>query len=145
VEPIDLGQPILARCWPRGSTSDSVPPIRIQRAYPLGFGPDGLAVGVYAMDAGERVVVTSSLMEQGSPSALEFVRSLSVAEELGDLKLYRVPDRTTVASRQSKQVRLMDRAAVPMTRIYAAEFWANEETDYEPMIILLRTRNDHSR
>ncbi len=35
-------------------------------------------------------------------------------EQLGDLKLYRVPERTTLASRQSKQVRLMDQPGIPV-------------------------------
>ena len=39
IEPIDFGRPILARCWPRGSTSDSPDPVYIERAYPLGFEP----------------------------------------------------------------------------------------------------------
>src|SRR5258707_1708897 len=50
-------------------------------------------------------------------------------EQLGDLKLYRVPERTTLASRQSKQVRLMDRSAIPVSMIYGVDFSsANPET-----------------
>ena len=48
-------------------------------------------------------------------------------EQLGDLKLYRVPDRTTVASRQSKQVRLLDRAAIPVTQVYGADVPADAD------------------
>lgn len=61
-------------------------------------------------------------------------------EQLGDLKLYRVPERTTLASRQSKQVRLMDRLAVPVTTIYQAELMAGTPSS-EPARRLLRTRN----
>ena len=46
-------------------------------------------------------------------------------EQLGDLKLYRVPDRTTVASRQSKQVRLLDRLGIPVARVYGADLRAD--------------------
>ncbi len=42
-------------------------------------------------------------------------------EQLGDLKLYRVPERTTLASRQSKQVRLMDQSGIPVTTIYGVD------------------------
>ena len=45
----------------------------------------------------------------------------AIQEQLGDLKLYRVPEPTTVASRQSKQVRLLDRTSIPFTRLYKAE------------------------
>ncbi|WP_189676266.1 DUF4139 domain-containing protein [Sphingomonas glacialis] len=41
-------------------------------------------------------------------------------EDLGDLKLYRVPDRTTVAALAQKQVALLDRHAVPVDILYVA-------------------------
>jgi hypothetical protein len=41
-------------------------------------------------------------------------------ERLGDLKLYRVPDRTSVVSRQIKQVRLLDRTDIPIEVVYRA-------------------------
>jgi len=43
---------------------------------------------------------------------------LAQQEELGDLKLYRIPERTTVASMSQKQVALLDRPAVPVEAIY---------------------------
>lgn len=43
-------------------------------------------------------------------------------EELGDLKLYRIPDRTTVASQSLKQVAMIDRTAVPVESFYRAKF-----------------------
>ena len=36
VEPLDPGGPILAQCWPRGSTSDPPQYLQIARASPLG-------------------------------------------------------------------------------------------------------------
>ena len=61
-------------------------------------------------------------------------------EQLGDLKLYRVPERTTLASRQSKQVRLMDLMAIPVTTIYQAEFAAGSSSSASAQR-LLRTKN----
>ena len=64
-------------------------------------------------------------------------------EQLGDLKLYRVPERTTLASRQSKQVRLMDQLGIPVNSIYGADF-ATENPGSEstgPAHRLLRTKN----
>jgi hypothetical protein len=63
-------------------------------------------------------------------------------EQLGDLKLYRVPDRTTVASRQSKQVRLLDRTNIPFSRVYEADLAADDGAATRPARLLLRTRND---
>jgi hypothetical protein len=63
-------------------------------------------------------------------------------EQLGDLKLYRVPDRTTIASRQSKQVRLLDRLSIPVTRVYGADLAGDENAAVVPANMLLRTLNN---
>ncbi len=139
IEPIDFGRPILARCWPRGSTSDTPDPIYIERAYPLGFEPgryDGRAYA--AMPSPPSAAMAESSMQDvvvtGSKRAEQ--------EDLGDLKLYRVPDRSTVASRQAKQVRLLDSLAVPVARIYSFDLYANNTIEFEPMEVILRTQND---
>jgi hypothetical protein len=131
VDPLDLGGPILAQCWPRGSTSDS-PPQYLQRggAATRGMAVDAMlksALPVAAADLQEVVVSGAHRVEQ---------------EQLGDLKLYRVPDRTTVASRQSKQVRLLDRADIPLTRVYEADVAAYGDAPPVPAHLLLRTVND---
>jgi hypothetical protein len=63
-------------------------------------------------------------------------------EQLGDLKLYRVPDRTTVASRQSKQVRLLDRLGIPVSRVYGADLAADDKDATVAADLKLRTLND---
>jgi len=133
VEPIDFGQPIFAQCWPRGSTSDSVPPSYLQFAKGLG-------------DFDDAVVVTGSRVAMAMPappateSAAEAVTAIQ--EDLGDLKLYRMPERSTLSSRQAKQVRLLDRSEIPVLRVYESAFAANFDFDYEQMTFLLRTQND---
>ena len=139
VEPIDIGQPILARCWPRGSTSDTPDPVYIERAFPYGFDPSrnrryAEAMPAPTMAAMAKGDIQDSVVVTGSRRAEQ--------EDLGDLKLYRVPDRTTIASRQSKQVRLLDQAAIPIARIYESDFGASYDIDSEPMTAILRTRND---
>ncbi len=132
VEPIDFGQPIYAQCWPRGSTSDSVPPSYLQ----------------FAKDRSEfddAVVVTGSRMAMAMPAppAAESAQAVTaVQEDLGDLKLYRMPERSSLLSRQAKQVRLLDREEIPATRVYESDFGANSDFDYEPMTFILRTQND---
>jgi hypothetical protein len=127
VQPIDLGGPILANCWPRGSTSDSPMILRMDR----GVHFDNLVAG---LPAAARAM---SLQEAAAPAAQKVQQ-----EQLGDLKLYRVPDRTTVASRQSKQVRLMDRSQVPITTVYGADLAANQLAGPTPADRLLRTMNN---
>jgi hypothetical protein len=131
VEPLDVGGPILAQCWPRGSTSDPPQYLQIDRARPWGAARDGAvnAITSIAMAAPrlEEAMVAQKKVEQ---------------EQLGDLKLYRVPDRTTVASRQSKQVRLLDRSSIPIMHVYGADLAADENATSAPAHLLLRTIND---
>ncbi len=128
VEPIDMGGPILAQCWPRGSTSDQPPPMHLAVARG-GMATDRMfKMALAASPSPQEIVVT----------ALRRVEQ----EQLGDLKLYRVPDRTTVASRQSKQVRLMDRSSVPVSFVYGADIAAADTNGPIPAALLLRTTND---
>jgi hypothetical protein len=59
-------------------------------------------------------------------------------EELGDLKLYRVPDRTNVAARSQKQVALLSRGGVPVEVIHRAKIWGDDASKID---ILLRMQN----
>ncbi len=125
VEPLDIGGPILAQCWPRGSTSDQ--PMILRQARDLMFKRSG--VGAQMMPAAamlQEVVVTGAKNVQ--------------QEQLGDLKLYRVPERTTLASRQSKQVRLMDQSSIPVTTVYSMDLGADTDS-MGPAHRLLRTKN----
>ena len=132
VEPLDVGGPILAQCWPRGSTSDPPQYLQIDRAWPLGGAREGAATATIQMSA----MAASRLMDvTATAKKVE-------QEQLGDLKLYRVPDRTTVASRQSKQVRLLDRSSIPIMHVYGADLAADENAASAPAHRLLRTVND---
>jgi hypothetical protein len=135
VEPIDPGSPILAQCWPRGSTSDSPDPVIIVRASP--WGTEELSL---------RYDSRMQMMAMRSPAAamVAVMAQRVEQEQLGDLKLYRVPDRTTVASRQSKQVRLLDRTAIPVESIYGVDLAAHENDLSMPAQMLLRTKNDEA-
>jgi len=130
VEPLDPGGPLLAQCWPRGSTSDSPQYLQINRASPLGAPRFATAITpmsrMYDASIQEIAVTAQQRVEQ---------------EQLGDLKLYRVPDRTTVAARQSKQVRLLDRQAIPVSFVYGADLAANQPAASAPASLLLRTLN----
>ena len=130
VEPLDAGGPILAACWPRGSTSDASAPAYLQFADQARL---------------ERMDRMFKKSVAGVPSDLQEVIVTAAQnvqqEQLGDLKLYRIPTRTTVASRQSKQVRLMDRGHIPIARVYGADLAAGETAQSAPAHLLLRTVN----
>jgi hypothetical protein len=63
-------------------------------------------------------------------------------EQLGDLKLYRVPERTTLNSRQIKQVRLLERQNIPVELFYGSDLPANAAVAPRAANRTLRTRND---
>ncbi len=128
VDPIDLGGPILATCWPRGSTSDSPQIVALKRVSPQGPALSRFVMGAAIMPAADvlqEAVVTARVTQ----------------EQLGDLKLYRVPEPTTVASRQSKQVRLLDRSAIPIDTFYGVELTSEDPSGPQPASQWLRTKN----
>ena len=61
-------------------------------------------------------------------------------EELGDLKLYRVPMRVTVAAKSQKQVAMINQPAAAFVQIYTANVQGGCPTP-QPMQSLLRTQN----
>jgi hypothetical protein len=139
VEPVDRGGEILAQCWPRGSTSDTPEVPFIERATPLLQGPSYIvltAMGGVAM----AVAMPAPAFSFG-----RLMKEVMVKEEqLGDLKLYRVPERTSVTSQQIKQVRLLDRHAVPIDLLYSATLPVNASSATAPLRRLVRTQNDRA-
>jgi len=122
VEPLDIGSPAVARCWPIGTTSDF-------------------------SDQFEEIIVTGQRREAvqfmvAAPAAAAPAAVLVKLEQLGDLKLYRVPERTTLKSRQIKQVRLLDRHNIPIELFYGADLPANANVAPQAATKTLRTRND---
>ncbi len=66
-------------------------------------------------------------------------------EELGDLKLYRIPEPVTVAANAQKQVALLDKQRVPFERIYTYRLTADSSAESVPSNILLRLKNTTER
>jgi hypothetical protein len=125
-----------ASCWPIGQFAKRIAVLRraeLTRA--RGF-IQGMPV---AMDSLQEVTVVT-----GSRMSFE-----AQMRELGDYKLYAVPEPTTIAARQSKQVSFLSQSRVPFTRVYA--FTVDEDTirnenDFMPQsaTTLLRLQNKES-
>jgi hypothetical protein len=81
-------------------------------------------------DAADNIIVTAMRAEQ---------------EELGDLKLYRIPEPVTVAANAQKQVALLEKQRVPFERIYTRRFAADSTYVPSPSNILLRMKNTTER
>ena len=87
-------------------------------AYP-GRQPEMIVQGLLGYQDSDDIIVTASRMEAvpaPAPSG-----QIVQQEDFGDLKLYRVPDRTTVAALAQKQVALLEKPAVPVQVVYVAK------------------------
>ncbi|MDP5277295.1 hypothetical protein Q9Q95_00020 [Sphingomonas sp. DG1-23] len=136
------------RCWPMDTTS-TYPSWGIER---LPSAPVPMFEG-FADD----IVVTGSLqrmeMMAPAPAPMMSVTAVMTArqEELGDLKLYRVPEPVTVAAQSRKQVAMIDRKKVGFARVYAGVFQPFEYSPGRGVSVgfesarILRTRNVDER
>jgi hypothetical protein len=121
VRPLPKGPPpeLRLQCWPMDVTS-TYPKWSIDRAPPRRMMiEEGYSAGI---------VVTASrsdkMMMMAPPPPPPPPAPVMVAqqEELGDLKLYRIPEPVTVAAQSRKQVAMIDRKGVTFERVYVAEF-----------------------
>jgi hypothetical protein len=141
VEPVDAGSQILAKCWPRGSTSDTPDEPDVVPATPLVDG-DSLIVVSAARRKAEYAMAPAPMAAMALNEAV-----VTQQEQLGDLKLYRVPFRTSVASRQTKQVRMLDAHGIPIELLYELtlnDYALNPNMDSQsrPLHKFVRTRNN---
>ena len=115
---------ITLQCWPTGTTND-IPSMAYGDAPP----PPAMMEAPMAVQTMSRedIVVT------GQMRAMKVVQ-----EELGDLKLYRVPERVTVAARAQKQVALLDKPGVPVTLVWRTSVDGDEA---QPVRLVVRAKN----
>lgn len=103
-------------------------------AVPAPQNMDGItAQDMMAMPAPAIVMARSA----GLDSEIVVTGSLVRREELGDLKLYRVPHPTTVSAMSQKQVAMLDQPSVPVAVIFRADL--NDEAG--AVRVLLRGQN----
>jgi hypothetical protein len=125
------GGPLELRCWPSATTSD-IPLEELQ---------------VFDVSDGEAIVVTGSRIQRRelSPppapvSAVAEAAMVAQQEELGDLKLYRIPEPVTVAAKSQKQVALLVRQGVQVREVYRTRLDPGD-TDGQSATRYLVTRN----
>lgn len=136
---------VIARCWPLQRTSEV--PLRAGQPYEL-VSPY-LGQSYDRLEESDAIMVTAQrrgfALPPPPPAPMAMMAPPPpVAEQLGDLKLYRVPEPTTVAARQMKQTRLVEQPGVRFERVFLAEtsaLWGGG-TQRVPVIAVLRTVND---
>lgn len=119
-------------CWPQDTTTfvRSIDPARMEDRAEYSGPPMAVA------QVGEIVVTGSRLMRQ----------VMAQQGELGDYKIYTLPEPTTVAPRQTKQVRFLDQPRVRYERVYRHRMESHAQDDEAvPARLLLRARNERGR
>jgi hypothetical protein len=103
------GGPLRLQCWPAATTSDI--PLEVFQRMAMGRGAQ------LQMSGGQDIVVTGSRMrrpnlESVSPVTVVNAAEVALRENLGDLKLYRIPMPVTVAANSQKQVAFLVRRRI---------------------------------
>ncbi len=126
------GRAIALRCWPQATTSD----IELRKRAALGD------LSSWRTEDQDVITVTAkrmsgALMEMAAPVSIVQAKQ----EELGDLKLYRIPLPVTVASQSQKQVAMFEKTAIPFVQIYEGEIGASRYAEAVPFSTTLRFQN----
>lgn len=133
------GGALIIRCWPMQRT-DQVP---YNPGYLAAIPPPPPPAPMAMMDAGAETIIvtaqrrTGKMMEMASPVAVVVAEQ----EDLGDLKLYRVPERVTVNAKGQKQVAMIVQPDVTYERVYVARA-GNFNQDSGAVSYILRSSND---
>ena len=130
VDPVEIvPQPA---CWPSDTTTNGVtgPTYRENR---VEYNSPPVPAPMAARGELDEIVITGS----------RIMRRLAEQGDLGDYKIYTLPEPTTVAARQTKQVRFLDQPRVAYDRVYRYRVNADTLPDEAILpMLLLRARND---
>jgi hypothetical protein len=123
------------RCWPQATTSD-IPLEELARRRP---GGDGfMAVSAVTVINSEEIRLAGTSRSEDLVNSLPTM--MARQENLGDLKLYRIPEPVTVAAHSLKQVAFLERSGVPVEIVHRRTVYPRED-DTEVSHIFLLTRN----
>ncbi len=126
-------------CWPMDITSTH--PSFALYNYPP---PPPPPAAMMEPDRGAIIVTAKRMSAPMQESAMAVSAITAEQEDLGDLKLYRVPERVTVAAKGQKQVAMINQPNVKADLIYRINV---ENLGPEPveMPIMLRTKNSKDK
>ncbi len=135
-------RPLRLVCYPRGSTAAGSPLDYPPPPPP----PPPPPMAVSTIDAEE--MADGAVIVTGSRIARREVAMVANEENLGDLKLYRVPEPVTVSAKGQKQIAFLDKEGVSGRFVYVQDCQAYDEFDddeLQPARILFATENSESR
>lgn len=138
-QPRPTGGGLALKCWP-AQRSHEIP---YHADYILPTPPPmpmAAPPPVYEMAAAESIIVTATARRKSADLAPVAV-IVAEQEDLGDLKLYRIPEPVTVNAKGQKQVAMIVKPAAAFDRLYTASADDFQDGESRPMTILFRTEN----
>ena len=122
--------PLVLSCWPAGTTTSDLEEQQFEK--------EEIVV------SGSRVMAMMAPPPPPEPAPPPPPPPAMIAqqEELGDLKLYRIPEPVTVAARSQKQVALLQRPSVKVDSIYRQRINSAEPRYSGNVMRVLVTKND---
>ena len=130
------GGPLRLTCWPQARTSD-IPLEELDRAPPAPPLGQGFA--------SEDIVVSGTRTRRANLESTVPITSVGLqelrAENLGDLKLYRIPEPVTVAANSQKQVALLTQPEVQANLVYRQRVSPDDVSAPAPVPLFLVGRN----
>jgi hypothetical protein len=130
------GGPLQLQCWPMQRTHQ----VPYHLGYILQAPPPPVPVAMYEAANAENIVVTASRVRGDAKSVAPVAVVVAEQENIGDLKLYRIPEPVTVNAKGQKQVAMLVKPGAAFEHHYAANV-----NDYgpesQPMTLMLRGEN----
>lgn len=133
--------PLVLKCWPMDITS----------THPLWELPPIIEIEQnFGSDMAEEVVVSGARLQRRAPPPPPAPMAMMIApapppppaEDLGDLKFYRIPFRVDVSAKGQKQVALLAKDKVAVEQLYAGNLYQNGQS--QPLVMRLRVQNRES-
>ncbi len=134
-QPRPTGGALYLQCWGSQTTSDV--PYRLGYAVPPPPPPAPAAM-MYEAASAEDIVVTSQRRSDKAMAPVAVV--VAEQEDLGDLKLYRIPEPVTVNAKGQKQVAMLVKPGAEFAHYYAANV-NDYDANSAPMTMMLRGNN----
>jgi hypothetical protein len=123
------------RCWPHSTTSDIPLEEFLQSPPPPPLPPPMLEEAISV--SGHRA--ESAMMMSASPLSVVTAQQ----EDLGAVKLYRIPEPVTIAANSQKQVTLLQRQGVRVELVHRVRFYSwsvNGQVQQVPRMLIARNR-----
>jgi hypothetical protein len=122
-------RPLTLQCWAGGTTTSDLAEIVHER--------EEIVVTGSRMPVMEMAMVSPAPPPPPPPP----VMMMAEQEDLGDLKLYRIPKPVTVAAKSQKQVALLQRRGVPAEQVYRQRYYLSNLAYAQTLNRVLIVRN----